>query len=271
MPDDSVLGDHDPYDLMDGEAARLATWFSGLDGPAWAAPSACEGWSVQDVLAHLGFGEEYNAACLDDDVATFFERYSSRGASDMNGFNALGVEDRRGRSAGEVLAEWRAGCARTRRELRQRDGGTIATGVGPYSARWQAWHLASELATHADDVGLPETTEEAPGRQAWRTRFALFALDEMKPDVEVATVAGRHLGQGRRCRAGARRPRAGRRRQRAAPAGVRHRSRPAERAERSRLTDNPSSFVPPRGATTRHAPQWPGYLRPPWRGRATRP
>ena len=72
MPDDSVLGDHDPYDLMDGEAARLETWFSGLDGPAWAAPSACEGWSVQDVLAHLAFGEEYNAACLDDDVATFY-------------------------------------------------------------------------------------------------------------------------------------------------------------------------------------------------------
>ena len=36
----------------------------------------------------------------------------------------------------------------------------------------------------------PETTEEAPGRQAWRTRFALFTLDEMKPDVVVATAPG---------------------------------------------------------------------------------
>ena len=43
---------------------------------------------MQDVLAHLAFGEEYNAACLDEDIPTFFERYTSRGASDINGFNA---------------------------------------------------------------------------------------------------------------------------------------------------------------------------------------
>ena len=185
MPDDSVLAGHDPYDLMDAEAARLDAWFSGLEGGAWDEPTACEGWDVQDVLAHLAFGEQYNAACLDEDIPTFFERYTSRGASDINGFNALGVTDRADRTPDAVLAEWRAACARTRTELRGLDGGDLTTGAGPYPARWQAWHLASELATHADDIGVPESPEEAADRRAWRTAFARFALDEMRPEVTV--------------------------------------------------------------------------------------
>ena len=185
MPDDSVLAEHDPYDLMDAEAARLEAWFGGLGPEDWEQPSACAGWSVQDVLAHLGFGEEYNAACFDEDLPAFFERYTSRGATDMDGFNGLGVSDRAGRSAAELLDEWRSGCARTRSELRRRDGGDMTTGAGAYPARWQAWHLASELATHADDIGLPETAEEADGRLAWRVQFARFALDEMRPEVTV--------------------------------------------------------------------------------------
>jgi uncharacterized protein (TIGR03083 family) len=185
MPDDSVLAEHDPYDLMDAEAARLEAWFGGLGAGDWDQPSACEGWSVQDVLAHLGFGEEYNAACFDEEIPAFMERFTSRGATDMDGFNALGVSDRAGRSHAELLDEWRSGCTRTRTELRHRDGQDITTSAGPYPARWQAWHLASELATHADDVGVTESTAEADGRLAWRVRFARFALDETRPEITV--------------------------------------------------------------------------------------
>jgi uncharacterized protein (TIGR03083 family) len=185
VPDDSVLAEHDPYDLMDAEAARLEAWFGGLGGDDWAQPSACEGWSVQDVLAHLAFGEGYNAACFDDDLPAFFERYTSRGATDMDSFNALGVSERADRSSDAVLDEWRSGCARTRAELRRLDGQDLTTSAGPYPARWQAWHLASELATHADDIGLPVTPAEAPDRLAWRVQFARFALDEARPEVTV--------------------------------------------------------------------------------------
>jgi hypothetical protein len=62
--------------------------------------------------------------------------------------------------------------------------------VGPYPARWQAFHLASELATHADDVGVPVTDAEAAGRADWRRRFAVFVLSEMKPEVGVTPVEG---------------------------------------------------------------------------------
>ena len=69
--------------------------------------------------------------------------------------------------------------------MRRRDGETC-DGGGAYPVRWQAWHLASQLATHADDVGVPTTHKrEEETRRDWRARFARFALVEAKPDVEV--------------------------------------------------------------------------------------
>ena len=32
---------------------RLEATLTGLDADAWSAPSRCDGWSVQDVVAHL--------------------------------------------------------------------------------------------------------------------------------------------------------------------------------------------------------------------------
>jgi hypothetical protein len=61
----------------------------------------------------------------------------------------------------------------------------MPTMVGPYPTDWQAWHLANELAIHADDLGVPVTPAEAPGRQAWLSQFARFALTETDKDVSV--------------------------------------------------------------------------------------
>jgi hypothetical protein len=156
MPDDSELADINPYDLM------------------------------EDVLAHLAGGEEYNRACLTDSIGPMFESYGARGATDMNSFNALGVSDRRDKSSADLLDEFQRENGETRHEMRSRDGQDMPTAVGPYPVRWQAWHLASELATHADDIGVPTTHKrEEDTRRDWRARFARFALLEMKPDVEV--------------------------------------------------------------------------------------
>jgi uncharacterized protein (TIGR03083 family) len=194
MPDEAVLEGIDPYDVMDVEAARLDAYFSGLDAADWERPSACEGWTVKDLLAHLAGSEEYNHACLDDAIPALFERLGKLGAADMDSFNQVGVEERADRSPEEVLAEWREACARTRRDLRARDGGDLSTSVGPYPVRWQAFHLASELATHADDISVPVTPQEAEARTAWRRQFARFVLTEMKPDVELRpSDAGTHV------------------------------------------------------------------------------
>ncbi|HTN78225.1 MAG TPA: maleylpyruvate isomerase family mycothiol-dependent enzyme [Acidimicrobiales bacterium] len=188
-PDDHELTEINPYDLMESEAARLEFYFGSLRGDDWDEASACEGWSVKDVLAHLAGGEEYNRACLTDSVSTMFERYAARGATDVHSFNALGVSDRKQRTPADLLDEFQRENGATRADMRRRDGEQMPTAVGPYPVRWQAWHLASELATHADDVGVPTTHKrEEETRRDWRVRFARFALAEMKPDVEVQVL-----------------------------------------------------------------------------------
>jgi len=186
MPDDTVLDGLDPYDLMDAEAARIDRYVGGLGPTELEAPSACAGWSVQDVVAHLAGGEEYNHACLDDGVGALFERLGAAGVSDMDSFNEYGVRAWAGHPIDEVLGEWRRRCERTRIELRHRDGKEIPTAVGPYPVRWQAFHLTSELATHGDDIGAPPTG--APDE--WRARFAVFAVSEMHPEVTIELHPG---------------------------------------------------------------------------------
>jgi len=171
-----------PYDLMDAEAARLDAFYALRDEEDWARPTACEGWDVHDLLAHLAGSEEYNHACLDDTVGETFASYAQRGVTDVHSFNAIGVADRRDRSHTDVLQEWRDTNARTRHDLRARDGQDIPTMVGPYPARLQAFHLAAELATHADDTGVPEQPAEATDREAWRAKVAAFMLHEARPD-----------------------------------------------------------------------------------------
>ena len=65
------------------------------------------------------------------------------------------------------------------------------TSIGDYPCRWQAFHVAAELATHADDVGVPYLGGEHGKRTAWRARYSRFALAEAKPHLQIrATAAG---------------------------------------------------------------------------------
>ena len=189
MPaDPSLLGEADPYDLMDREAARLDAFFVSLPSEAWSRPSACSDWDVRAMLGHLAASEEYNHACLDDGVPAFLEVLGARGVSDIDSFNAVGVADMADRPPEEVLEAWRRANGETRRRMRERRGGELTTMVGPYSMDWQAWHLANELAIHADDIGVPVEAGEAAERAAWLTAFARFAVTETDKGVVVEPV-----------------------------------------------------------------------------------
>jgi uncharacterized protein (TIGR03083 family) len=188
MTDASDLQGLDPYDLMAEEAARLDRHFGALDEAGWARPSRCEGWTVRDVLAHLTASEEYNRACLDDTVAVFLGRLAERGVSDLNEANELGIRDLDGMPTDQLLDLWRTRAEQNREEFRARDGSDVDSSVGPYPARWQAFHLAFELAIHADDVGAPVDRDEQSQRTRWLAQFGRFALKEHKP--EARTDAG---------------------------------------------------------------------------------
>ncbi len=179
------LGSVDPHDLLDAEAARIHAFAEALGPDGWAEPTGCAGWDRHDLLAHLAASETYNHACLDDAIATLMERAGAAGATDLHGFNAWGVAERRQLPHAEVLREWRAANARTRAEMRARRGGEIPTLAGPYPVDRQAWHLAAELATHADDLGVPVTPPEADDRTRWRARFARFVVVEEERGADL--------------------------------------------------------------------------------------
>jgi uncharacterized protein (TIGR03083 family) len=191
MTDDHELEGLDPYDLLDGEAARLDAFFSTCSDEVWARPSRCAGWAVRDVLAHLAATEAYHQACLAGTVAAVFEEMAGRGATDLAAANAIGVADRASRAPADVLAEWRAADAETRAGFRARGDAPIDSSVGEYPGRWQAFHVAAELATHADDVGVPVADEERAPRTAWRARVARFALGEVHPELSIRAAGGR--------------------------------------------------------------------------------
>jgi uncharacterized protein (TIGR03083 family) len=187
----NILRGLDPFAIFDAEAARLDAYFSGLTGPDWDHPSRCEGWSVRDVLAHLAGEEQYNHACLDDDLDSLFASLEDEGITEVIGFNELCVRQRRDLPVGEVLEEWRRENGDTRRRMRERGvDGTVSTMIGPYPAGAQTFHYCSEYATHADDVDVPVEPGEEPARTAWRSRVGLFALDEQDSPVRVEEIAG---------------------------------------------------------------------------------
>jgi len=191
--DDSELRDLDPFDLLDAEAARLDGFFAELDDEGWKQPTRCAGWRRREMLAHLAGSEVYNRASLDGEVSALLKRAADAGVTDVDGFNDWMVREREDSEAADVLAEWREANADVRRRLRQRGWeARIDTMVGPYPAGLQAFHLASELAVHADDMAVPVTDQERRSRSAWRARFARFAVREANRPVQVEARDGRN-------------------------------------------------------------------------------
>jgi mycothiol maleylpyruvate isomerase-like protein len=119
-------------------------------------------------------------------VPALIERATAAGAEGLDAFNAWGVRRLADRSVEEVLAEWRSANATTRRALRELSwDGTLSTFVGPYPAGLQAFHLAHELALHADDMSVPVAGGERQLRGTWQVRFARFTLREYGREVTV--------------------------------------------------------------------------------------
>lgn len=191
MVDDQDLAGLDPYELMASEASRLDAFFAGASAADWEKPTRCAGWSVRDLLAHLAASEDYNKACVDGSVQQFLADVGAKGAVDLASANDIGIREFDGQSPQQILETWRARSAGNREAFRARDGGDVDSSVGAYPARRQAFHLAFELATHADDAGVPVAAGEAGARAQWQTQFGRFAIKELKPDLTVEALDGR--------------------------------------------------------------------------------
>lgn len=188
MPDESELEAFNPFDLLDEECARVDRHFSG--SPDWARPSRCEGWTTRDMLSHLVGVEDYNRACLNGTVAALFEEVGEAGDVTADSFNAWMIVRYSAEPADALLDRWRTANAAFRSEIRARGRrGTIDSSVGTYPSWLQAFHLAAEYATHADDIGMELSGQEHTTRTAWRVVFGRFVLVEYDRPVTVQSAA----------------------------------------------------------------------------------
>lgn len=166
----------DPFSTLDREINRLSKFFTSLDPEGWKAPTHCEGWTVRDMVAHLDSDEEYNEACLNDTVGTLIAGFTS-----IDDFNDRQIQKRAHLSNEEILHQWRIRQAHVRKTWEQLGLKVeIPTFIGPYPLQAQIWHITSEYATHADDMGVQVLPEDQHSRLMWRFQFSAFAAQEKK-------------------------------------------------------------------------------------------
>lgn len=184
MPfDRTLLPSTNPFDLMDRESSRIEEFLAPLveagdDDPRWLAPTRCSEWNARALFGHLRHLEDYNAACIGGTVHELIA--GAEVASDFDDFNARGIARYADAPVAEVFEQWRTMNAAYRAAMRALGDGTVDTSVGDYPSLFQSYYLATEYATHGDDLGIAATYD---GRDAWRAAFARFACAEQEKPV----------------------------------------------------------------------------------------
>jgi uncharacterized protein (TIGR03083 family) len=172
----------DPFSTLDREINRLSEFFTSLDPENWKAPTHCEGWTVRDMVAHLDSDEEYNEACLNDTVGKLIAGFTS-----IDDFNDRQIQKRAHLSNEEILQQWRVRQAHVHKTWEQLGLEVeVPTFIGPYPLHAQIWHITSEYATHADDMGVQVPPEDQHPRLMWRFQFSAFAVQEKKNPPSLA-------------------------------------------------------------------------------------
>jgi hypothetical protein len=146
------------------------------------------------LLSHLAGVETYHLACLNDTIPALMEEASKEGVTDVHSFNEWAVRIRGSHSLDVVLAEWRKKNAEVRKRFRELGpDGTMSSMVGPYPADLMAFHVASEYATHADDMAVDVPGAEKAERNGWRAKISRFAIKETEKPVTVEQKGGDYV------------------------------------------------------------------------------
>ncbi|HLL33503.1 maleylpyruvate isomerase family mycothiol-dependent enzyme [Streptomyces sp.] len=174
---------------LDRETARLRAWLTDADDQRWSRGTRCTEWDVHDVVAHLTSGELYNQHCLRDDIESL--RAWGDWGEDDEAYNVLHVALRRPLSHTQVFDEWieRHTDVHARWRAMPPDA-PLSTSYGPYAVGLQCWHIASEYATHSDDMGVPVPDEDRAERLAWRFAFSRYAVEERGVPVSLDVHEG---------------------------------------------------------------------------------
>jgi uncharacterized protein (TIGR03083 family) len=139
------------------QRARLAKVLEQLDDAQWAAPSRCEGWSVQDVVAHLVTTNEFWAFSITAGLAG--SPTTVLATFDPVATPAAMVDAGRGAAPSETLERFGAtndALAAVVGDIDERGWSTIAEAPpGHIAVRAVALHALWDAWVHERDVVLP--------------------------------------------------------------------------------------------------------------------
>ncbi len=201
----------DPATPLLRQRSRLVTRLADLDEREWAAPSRCEGWSVQDVVAHLTTTNQFWAMSITSGRAGDPTRF-------LDGFDPVAVparlvDDARSWTSAQALDRFTETTRALADALADLDGdgwarlaeappGHLAIRLVVLHALWDAW-------IHERDIVLPlglapvEEPDEIAGSLAYvaalgpafralngSTRAATLDVRATAPDLRVVVEVG---------------------------------------------------------------------------------
>jgi uncharacterized protein (TIGR03084 family) len=147
---------NDIFEALREQHQELLSIVSGLADDQLALPSACEGWSVSDVLLHLAQTNEMSAASAGGQVAGVADGWVNSDTSvrhDVDDIVAGAVERERGASGKEVLARWVKSADDMVDALEACDpGARVLWIVGDMAPRTMATTRLAETWIHTGDV-----------------------------------------------------------------------------------------------------------------------
>lgn len=176
---------------------ELTALLPGPDSDGWALPSACQGWSVADVVLHLAQTNEMATGSARGDFEGTLERLTEgvmAGAADIDeGADAL-VAHQRGGPPAELLDRWNTSCDELRAALLDLGPAErVIWVVGTMAARTLATTRLAETWIHTGDVAEGLAVDLQPtdrlwhiARLAWRTLPYAFQRDGLEPPGPVA-------------------------------------------------------------------------------------
>lgn len=172
---------------------ELAGLLAGLDDEGWSRPSACEGWTVADVVLHLAQTNEMATGSARGDLPGAMAELADgvpATAGDVDEGAALLVAAQRGVPPIALHERWARSCRDLREALLARAPGDRLTWVvGELAARTLGTTRLAETWIHTGDVaaGLGMTLEPTDRlwhivHLAWRTiPYAFDRAGEPRP------------------------------------------------------------------------------------------
>ncbi|MGH2731159.1 MAG: maleylpyruvate isomerase family mycothiol-dependent enzyme [Actinomycetota bacterium] len=143
----------DAFDALRDEQEALEAMLDSLDDAAWGSPSLCPGWSVADVVLHLGQTEEAVVASADGATQAI---PAPEGVTGMDELVEHWVSAERGSSSSAILDRWKAARRKALEALLSADPEKpMAWAAAPLKPRTLATTRLSEHWIHANDIAQP--------------------------------------------------------------------------------------------------------------------